>query len=148
MTLLDAPVFNEAKARRNWTMLWSSVAAVFVLLVAGWFVSGRPVDWPWNWPNHLLGRMEANHFLEAVERNDLEGRIRHLDARQGLEAAPFAAHGLSLLAFRGGLGHDEPGERIRRDLVAPDCGGAHVRQHAADGNPHQRPQEQGTEPGV
>ncbi len=72
MTLLDAPVYNEAKARRNQTILWSSVAAVFVLLVAGWFASGRPVDWPWNWPNHLLGRMAANHFLEAVERNDLE----------------------------------------------------------------------------
>ena len=72
MTLLDAPKYDAAKARRNQRILWGSVAAVFVLVIAGWFVGGMPVDWPWNWPNHLLGRAAANHFLEAVEKNDLE----------------------------------------------------------------------------
>jgi hypothetical protein len=72
MTLLDAPVFDAAKARRNQRILLYGVISLFLLLIAGWFVAGRPVDWPWNWPNHLFGRAAANHFLEAVEKNDLE----------------------------------------------------------------------------
>ena len=36
-----------------------------------WFVSGRPIDWPWNWFTHLRGRATINRFLEDVERNDL-----------------------------------------------------------------------------
>lgn len=72
MSLLDAPAFDEAKAKRNKVIIWSSVVAVFVLLIAFWFVSGRPVDWPWNWPNHLMGRSAVDQFLTAVEKNDLE----------------------------------------------------------------------------
>jgi len=34
-------------------------------------VAGRPVDWPWRWNNHLLGRMAVNRFLTAFEKNDL-----------------------------------------------------------------------------
>jgi len=72
MSLLDAPAYDEAKAKRNQAILISTVVSIFLLLVIGWFVSGRPVDWPWNWGNHLLGRAAVNHFLEAVEKNDLE----------------------------------------------------------------------------
>jgi hypothetical protein len=72
MTLLDAPKFDEAKARRNQTILWSGVVSFFLLVIVYWFVASRPVDWPWNWQNHLFGRASANHFLDAVEKNDLE----------------------------------------------------------------------------
>ena len=72
MTLLDAPQFDAARARRNQRILWSAVAAFFVLVIASWLVAGMPVDWPWNWPNHFFGRTAATHFLQAVERNDLE----------------------------------------------------------------------------
>ena len=72
MTLLDAPKFDEARYRRNRTILSSSVTVFLVLWVAWWVVAGRPVDWPWNWNTHLFGRMAINHFLDAVEQNDLE----------------------------------------------------------------------------
>ncbi|MGC1461135.1 MAG: hypothetical protein WA802_02965 [Terracidiphilus sp.] len=71
MTLLDAPKFDEVKDRRNRMIFSGSAALVFVLLVTWWLVSGRPVDWPWNWNTHLLGRMAVNNFLGAVEQNDL-----------------------------------------------------------------------------
>ena len=72
MTLLDAPKYDEAKARRNQTILWSGVVSFFLLVIVYWLVAARPVDWPWNWQNHLFGRSAANRFLEAVEKNDLE----------------------------------------------------------------------------
>jgi hypothetical protein len=72
MSLMDAPVYDAARARRNQKIVWSAVAAVFVLLVIFWFAAGRPIDWPWNWANHMLGRSTANSFLTAVEKNDLE----------------------------------------------------------------------------
>jgi hypothetical protein len=71
MTLLDAPVFDEARDRRRRTIIWSAAGLLFVLFVTWWLVAGRPVDWPWNWNNHLLGRATANRFLVAVEKNDL-----------------------------------------------------------------------------
>jgi hypothetical protein len=71
MTLLDAPVFDAARDRRNQTMLYSAVGLLVVLFVGSWLVSGMPVDWPWNWWTHFRGRMTANHFLRAVEQNDL-----------------------------------------------------------------------------
>lgn len=72
MTLLDAPKFDEVRDRRNRIILSSSATLVFVLIVTWWLVAGRPVDWPWNWNAHLLGRMAINHFLDAVEQNDLQ----------------------------------------------------------------------------
>jgi hypothetical protein len=71
MTLLDAPIFDEGKERRRSVLLYSSAALVFVLLISWWLVSGRPVDWPWNWNSHLFGRSTVNRFLTAVEQNDL-----------------------------------------------------------------------------
>jgi hypothetical protein len=71
MTLLDAPVFDEARYRRYRLILYCSLGLVLVLFVSWWLVAGRPVDWPWNWNNHLQGRMAVNGFLSAVEKNDL-----------------------------------------------------------------------------
>jgi hypothetical protein len=71
MTLLDAPVFDEARARRNRRILLGSVGLVVVLFIGFWLVAGRPVDWPWRWNNHLQGRRAVNSFLTAVEKNDL-----------------------------------------------------------------------------
>jgi hypothetical protein len=71
MTLLDAPVFNEAGARRNRIAFWSAVGLILVLFVGSWLAAGRPVDWPWRWYNHLQGRIAVNAFFTAVEKNDL-----------------------------------------------------------------------------
>jgi hypothetical protein len=71
MTLLDAPVFDEARDRRNQTMIYSAASLLVVLFIGAWLVSGMPVDWPWNWGTHFRGRMTANRFLSAVEQNDL-----------------------------------------------------------------------------
>ena len=72
MTLLDAPKFDEVRDRRIRTISYGALGLVFAVLVTWWLVSGRPVDWPWNWNAHLLGRMAVNDFLGAVEQNDLE----------------------------------------------------------------------------
>jgi hypothetical protein len=71
MTLLDAPAFDYARERRRVVTLYSTVGLLVVLFAGWWLVAGRPVDWPWNWNNHLRGRMAVNQFLGAVEKNDL-----------------------------------------------------------------------------
>ena len=71
MTLLDAPKFDEERYKRNRLILFSSGGLLLVLFVGWWLVAGRPVDWPWNWNNHLMGRSTVNRFLTAVEKNDL-----------------------------------------------------------------------------
>jgi hypothetical protein len=71
MTLLDAPPFDYARERRRVVILYSTVGLLVALFVGWWLVAGRPVDWPWNWNNHLRGRMAVNRFLTAVESNDL-----------------------------------------------------------------------------
>ena len=70
MTLLDAPQFNAARARRNTLILQIGSGALVVLLVAWWLAASRPVDWPWNWNHYLFGRIQVNKFLTAVEAND------------------------------------------------------------------------------
>jgi hypothetical protein len=72
MTLLDAPQFDVARDRRRRTILYGAAGAIFVLFVVFWLVSGRPVDWPWNWYTHFAGRSTMNHFLKDVEKNDLQ----------------------------------------------------------------------------
>jgi len=71
MTLLDAPKFDEVREKRNQLILFGSGGLLLVLFVGWWLVAGRPVDWPWNWNNHLFGRSTVNNFLAAVEKNDL-----------------------------------------------------------------------------
>ncbi len=71
MTLLDAPVFDAARDRRKQAILYSVVALAVVLFIGDWLISGMPVDWPWNWWTHLRGRITVNHFLDAIEQNDL-----------------------------------------------------------------------------
>jgi hypothetical protein len=71
MTLMDAPVFDQARDQRRRVILMSAGGLLLVLFVAWWLVAGRPVDWPWNWNSHLFGRSTVNKFLEAVEANDL-----------------------------------------------------------------------------
>jgi len=71
MTLLDAPKFDEVREKRNQRMLIGAGGLFLVLFVGWWLVAGRPVDWPWNWNTHLMGRSTVNNFLAAVEKNDL-----------------------------------------------------------------------------
>ena len=72
MTLLDAPKFDAARDRRNQILLFGSGGLVFALIIGFWLVSGHPADWPWNWYTHLRGRYAINHFMKAVEKNDLK----------------------------------------------------------------------------
>jgi len=71
MTLLDAPKFDAAREQRRRVFLYSTAGFLFVLFIAWWLVAGRPVDWPWNWNNYLVGRATVNGFLTDVEKNDL-----------------------------------------------------------------------------
>jgi hypothetical protein len=71
MTLLDAPRYDAARARRRQQILWGVVGALVVAVIAFWLIAGRPVDWPWNWLTHLRGRSAINTFLQDVEKNDL-----------------------------------------------------------------------------
>jgi hypothetical protein len=71
MTLLDAPAFNAVRDRHRRELFWGVLGGLFVLLIGFWLISGRPVDWPWNWMDHLRGRSTINHFLTDVEKNDL-----------------------------------------------------------------------------
>lgn len=71
MTLLDAPQFDAARARRKVLIAQCCAGAFLLLFVAWWLVASRPVDWPWNWNHYLFGRITVNKFLTAVEANDL-----------------------------------------------------------------------------
>lgn len=71
MTLLDAPVYDEVKAKRRSVTLYTIASVAVVLFIAWWLVAGRPVDFPWNWNAHLFGRSAINRFLTAVEQNDM-----------------------------------------------------------------------------
>jgi hypothetical protein len=72
MTLLDAPKFDEVRARRNKRLAFGGAGTVLVLIVACWLVAGRPIDWPWHWNAHLLGRMAVNRFFVDLEKSDLQ----------------------------------------------------------------------------
>jgi hypothetical protein len=94
MTLLDAPAFDAARDRRNRTMLYSGLGLFAMLFIGGWIVSGMPVDWPWRWWTHLRARTTANHFLSAVERNDMQKAygIWHHDPDWQKHAANYTAY--------------------------------------------------------
>ena len=71
MTLLDAPKYDSARAHRRQMVLYVGAGALVILIIGFWFVAGRPVDFPWNWYAHLRGRSTINHFLDNVEKNDM-----------------------------------------------------------------------------
>lgn len=71
MTLMDAPKYDAAKARRR-TQIFSGIfGALAVFIVFMWFFTGRPVDWPWTWWMYWAGERDVNQFLQAVESNDM-----------------------------------------------------------------------------
>lgn len=72
MTLLDAPIFDEARARRNKIVAWSSVAGLVALFILWWFLAGRPIDWPWHWNAHMFGRAAVSRFMDDIEKNDMQ----------------------------------------------------------------------------
>ena len=71
MTLLDAPQYDEARARRRRTIGWSIFGALLALFIAWWLLAGRPIDWPWNWNNHLFGRWSVNRLMTDLQKNDM-----------------------------------------------------------------------------
>jgi hypothetical protein len=71
MTLLDAPAYDAARARRRRNILIGAVATVFVAFFAWWGVAGCPIDWPWNFNDYIVGKAAVNRYLAAVEQNDL-----------------------------------------------------------------------------
>ena len=72
MTLLDAPVFDEAREKRKMTIGYSIAGGLVALFILWWILAGRPVDWPWRWNSHLFGRIAINRFMTDIENNDLE----------------------------------------------------------------------------
>jgi hypothetical protein len=59
MTLMDAPRYDEAKARRNKNFTIVGIVAVLVL--------GLCTYWFWNWP----AEHRVNNFFSAIEAGDL-----------------------------------------------------------------------------
>jgi hypothetical protein len=71
MTLMDAPKFDAAGARRRSQIFYGVLAGLFVFLVGMWLFTGRPIDYPWTWWTYWAGERDTNQFLQAVEANDL-----------------------------------------------------------------------------
>jgi hypothetical protein len=70
MTLLDAPAFDDVRDRRNRRIIFGTLGAVGVLILAWWMAAGTPIDWPWTWNAHWRGTVAVDRFLKAVEAND------------------------------------------------------------------------------
>ncbi len=89
MTLLDAPVFDAARDRRNQTMFYSAVGLLVVLFIGSWLVSGHACGLAVELGGRIFAAgMTANHFLERgrAERSGQKAYAR-LDARSRLAAA-------------------------------------------------------------
>jgi hypothetical protein len=71
MTLMDAPKYDAARAARRTRAVYFLFAGLFVFLIASWFFTGRPVDYPWNWWTYYTGTRAADKFLSTIEKNDL-----------------------------------------------------------------------------
>src|SRR5579863_4301289 len=66
MTLLDAPAYNERRARRNHIIAVTSLIVVIVAAIAAWLWFLQ-IPWQfWHWPaDH-----KVNKFMTAVESGD------------------------------------------------------------------------------
>lgn len=71
MTLMDAPKYDAARARRRSEWIWGTLGCLVVFVVGMWFFTGRPIDYPWTWWTYWAGERDVNQFLQAVENNDL-----------------------------------------------------------------------------
>jgi hypothetical protein len=71
MTLMDAPKFDVARSQRRSQIIYAILGVIFILLVAGWLVAGRPMDAPWRWWTYWAGQRDTDQFLQAVEAKDL-----------------------------------------------------------------------------
>jgi len=71
MTLLDAPAFDSIRDRRHRRILFITVGALGLLVIAWWLAAGTPIDWPWMWNSHWRGTVAVDRFLKDVEKNDL-----------------------------------------------------------------------------
>jgi hypothetical protein len=71
MTLLDAPVFDQARYRRKRLIVQCIVGVLAALFIAWWLVAGHPVDWPWHWDAYIFGERTVNRFLTAVEQDNM-----------------------------------------------------------------------------
>lgn len=60
MTLLDAPVYDAARARRRKIMIGGAILAVLLLAFLGW--------WFRNWPEERV----VDHFFAALQKQDYE----------------------------------------------------------------------------
>ena len=60
MSLLNAPEYDERRARRRMLMVWSTVAGVLVLAAVLFYLR--------NWPYEHV----ADKFFTAIEHNDME----------------------------------------------------------------------------
>ncbi|WP_263355652.1 hypothetical protein [Acidicapsa ligni] len=71
MTLMDAPKYDVARARRRLQTVYAFLAGFVILIVAAWFIVGRPIDYPWTWVTYWTGQRTTQQFLVAVENNNL-----------------------------------------------------------------------------
>lgn len=71
MTLMDAPKFDEKKAKLISLWIRGILGGTLALVIGFWLVCGHPFDMPWHWWAYWAGERDANLFLRAVEQNDM-----------------------------------------------------------------------------
>ncbi len=148
MTLLDAPVFDEARDRRNGCFFIGSVGLLLVLFVGWWLVAGRPVDWPWNWNNYLFGRATVNSFLTAVEKNDLPTAYGIWMHDKNWQQHPAQSGAYPFERFQQDWSPTSPDNEYGVIQSHKICWPRALWQWPAGGGADQRPQEQGAQPGL
>jgi hypothetical protein len=72
MTLMDAPTYDVAGAVLRRRIIYISLFTVAFLIVGWWIFCGAPKDWPWTWNTHRRGTVALDHFMKAVEANDMQ----------------------------------------------------------------------------
>jgi len=71
MTLMDAPKYDEASARRRTRIVYVTIFTLGFIVLGWWIFTGAARDWPWYWNTHWRGAVTVNRFMKAVEQNDL-----------------------------------------------------------------------------